>query len=512
MSSTASISTITNALETEGKAIGIRFSRTGPTTGTITWNVPSPAVAYDGIIVTASLTDINPSNYPTDGVKYTASTNLITPADKLGSAQIVVALYGDTTTNTVNITGLDPDVIYFVSGHAVSNVWRYHTVGVRAYGPVDSQSEVFAGDMPKEYGPPDNPVIGQNYFDEQQKMVFFWDGSAWTPTVANTVISGIFDPIPPFPTPTSPSAPSYPAGYPAAGDFFYNTQTKILKIWNGTGWKAAESILGVPMYTKQDVGTTLQPSARANMIDVLKKQLGYPVICVELTDDHWNIAINNALQELRRRVDSAYTRQYFFMQIQKYQDTYYLNDPSFGTDKIVDVLKIHRLNMMGLVNFAPDNIYAQQFLNHFYAPGVSYDLVSIHLIHQMSEIYSLLFAGDVAFNWREATREMKIYKKFGSPEKVLLETSCEKTEQELLVDRWTQQWIQQWAEAEAYMMLANIRGKFASLPGPGGGLQLNADAMRAEGQRLQEDCLRQVMDFEVGQNGSDNFFLPFVVG
>jgi hypothetical protein len=508
----SSISTITNALETEAKNIGITFSRTGPTTGTVTWTVPAAPIAYDGIVIVASPTEINPSNYPTDGVKYTGSTSLNAPADKIGAAQVVAALYGDRSTNSISLTGLDPDSVYFVSGHAVNNVRHYYNQGVRAYGPDDSRSEVFAGDMPKSYGPPPNPVVGQNYFDENQKMVFFWDGSAWKPTVANTVISGMFDPIPPFPTPTSSSAPSYPAGYPAAGDFFYNTQTKILKIWDGTKWNAAESVQGIPMYNKQVVGTTGQPSARANMIDILKKQMGYPVICVELTDDHWNIAINNALQELRRRVDSAYTKQYFFVQMQKYQDVYYLNDPSFGTDKIVDVLKIHRLNMMGLVNFAPDNIYAQQFLNQFYAPGVAYDLVSIHLIHAMSEIYSLLFAGEVAFNWREASRELRIYKKFGAPEKVLVETSCEKTEQELLVDRWTQQWIQQWAEGEAYMMLANIRGKFASLPGPGGGLQLNADAMRAEGQRLQEDCLRQVMDFEVGQNGPDNFFLPFVVG
>lgn len=508
----SSIATITNALETEGKQIGILFSRTSPTTGTISWELPTTFNAYDGLVVVASTTEINPSNYPTDSVKYTASVDFNTPADRLGQAQVVVALYGDKTTRAVNLTGLDPEEVYFVSGHAVNNVRHYYTMGVRSYGPTDSKSDVYAGDMDKQYGPPTNPTIGQNYFDEQQKMVFFWDGSAWMPTVANTVLSGMFDPIPPFPTPTSSSSPSYPPGYPAPGDFFYNSQTKILKIWNGTGWKAAESIQGVPMYTKQDVGTTNTPSARQNMIDILKKQMGYPVICVELTDDHWNIAINNGLQELRRRVDSAYTKQFFFMQIQKYQDLYYLNDPSFGTDKIVDVLKIHRLNMMGLVNFAPDNIYAQQFLNHFYAPGVSYDLVSIHLIAQMSEIYSLLFAGEVAFNWRESTREMKIYKKFGAPEKVLIETSCEKTEQELLVDRWTQQWVQQWAEAEAMMMLAHIRGKFASLPGPGGGLQLNADSLRAEGQRLQEDCLRQVMDFEVGQNGPDNFFLPFAIG
>lgn len=508
----SSIATITNALETEGKQIGILFSRTDPTSGTITWQLPTTFNAYDGLVVVASTTEINPSNYPTDNVKYTSSLDMNSPSDKLGNAQIVGAMYGDKSTQSLVITGLDPDAVYFIAGFAVNNVRHYYTMGVRSYGPTDSKSEVFAGEMNRQYGPPENPTVGQNYFDEQQKMVFFWDGSAWTPTVAHTVLSGMFDPIPPFPVATSASSPSYPPGYPSPGDFFYNTQSKILKIWSGSGWKAAESTQGVPMYSKTGVGTTNTPAARQLMIDVLKKQMGYPVICVELTDDHWNIAINNALQELRRRVDNAYTKQFFFMQIQKYQDVYYLNDPSFGTDQIVDVLKIHRLNMMGLVNFAPDNIYAQQFMNHFYAPGVSYDLVSIHLISQMSEVYSMLFAGEVGFNWRESTREMKIYKKFSAPEKVLIETSCEKTEQELLADRWTQQWVQQWAEAEAMMMLAHIRGKFASLPGPGGGLQLNADSLRAEGQRLQEDCLRQVMDFEVGQNGPDNFFLPFVVG
>lgn len=507
----ASISNLVNALETEGKSVGMSFTRTSPTTGVVSWTLPSSFNVYDGLLVTVSVMEINPSNYPTDGVRYSASTNLSNPSDKIGQAQVVAALYGNPTINSVNVTNLDPSSVYFFSGHAVTNVLTYYTIGVRAY-PESEKNEIFAGEMPRDYGPPDNPVVGQNYFDENQKMVFFWDGSSWAPTVANTVISGMSDPIPPFPVQTSQSAQRFPPGYPAAGDFFYNTQTKILKIWDGSKWKAAESIKGQPMYDRQGVGTISTNTARANLIDILKKQMGYPVVCVELTDDHWNIAINNALQEFRRRADSAYTKQYFFVQIQPYQDVYYLNDPSYNTDKIVDVLKIHRLNMLGLVNFAPDNIYAQQFLNQFYAPGVGYDLVSIHLIHSMSEIYSQLFAGDVAFNWREASREMKIYKKFSTAEKVLVEASCEKTEQELLVDRWCQQWIQQWAEAEAMMMLANIRGKFASLPGPGGGLQLNADAMRSEGQRLQEDCLRQIMDFEVGQNGPDNFYLPFMVG
>lgn len=492
-----------NLLWVEGQAISLTFTRTSSTAGTLTWTLPANPVVYNGILITASLSEMNPSNYPTDTVRYDASSDLSVTADQIGLANVVVALYDDKTTTTATLTNLQADAPYYFSAHVVSNVNTYYTFGVKSY-PDSVGSEVYAGDIQKLYGPPDSPVVGQVYYDEVQKYVFVWDGSTWMPTSSTTVLTGPVDPVSPF--------TGLPEGYPVVGDFFYNTVTKTLKIWNGTVWNSAEAAKGIPSYDKQGVGTTMEYSARSYMIDILKKQLGWPVVCVELIEDHFTIAINNALQEFRRRADSAYTKQYFFMTIHKFQDVYYLNDPTTETDKIVDVLKIHRLNLLGLVNFAPDNIYAQQFLNHFYAPGVSYDLVSIHLIHSMSEIYSLLFAGEVAFNWREASRELRIYKKFSVDEKVLIETSCEKTEQELLVDRWAQQWIQQWAEAELMFILAHIRGKYASLPGPGGGLQLNADSLLSEGQRLQDDCLRQIREYEVGQNGPDNWYSPIVIG
>jgi len=423
--------------------------------------------------------------------------------DKIGNAQVVGAFYNDVETTSLNITGLIPGVPYFFSAHVVSNVITYYTPGVTSY-PISEATPGYASDMNKSNGPPLNPTLGQVYFDIDQKLVFVWDSNEWVPTSPSNVLTNNFDPI--------PGQAGLPVGYPVLGDFFYNTTERKLKCWDGNYWNPVETDSGVPMYNKQGVGTDNTSGARTSMINTLKKMFGWPVVCVELIDEHFNISIDNALQELRHRTDSAYSKQYFFVQIQQFQDVYYLNDASAGTDKIVDVLKIHRLNMLGLVNFAPDNIYAQQFLNQFYAPGVSYDLVSVHLIAAMSETFSLLFAGEVAFNWREATREMRIYKKFGTPEKVLVEASCEKTEQELLTDRWVAQWIQQWAEAEAMMILAHIRGKYATLPGPGGGLTMNAETLHAEAQRLQEDCLRQIMDFEIGQNGPDNFYLPFMIG
>lgn len=490
-------------ISVDGSAIILDFERTSDTGGVLKWKIPQGSRTYDGILITGSLREINPSNFPTDSVKYVASQDFSQPADRIGNAQVIVALYRDKTTTSATVTGLDPDEVYFFSAHLVTNVLSYWQRGVRSY-PQSQQTEAFAGDVPTSYGPPANPTNGQMYYDPDQNMVFIWDATAatWKPTTSNSTFSGETDP----PAATDPTA------YPKFGDFFYNTRQKILKTWNGTSWIAAESKTGEPTYGKTDVGTNQSYIARANLIDILRKQLGYPVVCVELTEDHFNIAIDNALQEIRRRTDTAYAKQYFFLQTNNSQDIYYLNDKFKGTNTIVDVLKVHRIDQYGLSNFAPDNILAQQFLNQFYSPGHQADLVSIHLVHAMSEIYRVIFAGEISFNWRESYRELKLYRRLYTNEKILLECSCEKMEQEILVDRWMQQWVQAWAEAELMLMLAHIRGKYATLPGPGGGMQLNADTLISQAQALQEDCLRQIRDMEVGQNGPDNWYVPFAIG
>lgn len=589
------ISTTTNYIDAEGRELQPKLTRLSPSSVKISWTIPTTPYAYNGAIVTASLLEPNPSTFPADSVRYQASTDFETPADMIGHAHVVGAFYDDLTTNEVTITNLPENEAIFGTVHLATNVYTYYAAGLHTF-PDSPLTEAWASHVPNNYGPPDDPEPGEVYYDPEQRMMFAWNGTAWLPTTAHTVITGEVDPtaelqaevltyagvgdgvmtallvgasaieeqqwtvmavsptvfsvtgstlgLKPSAVVGTPYSNGYlsflieagtvaflpgdtitvrvksvatthglPTGYPKQGDFFYNTRLRKLKCWSGTEWVISEKpAKGEPTYNRLHIGTTGEQQPRDQIKDILKRQLGYPKVCVELNEEHFDIALNNALQELRRRTDSAYYKQFFFMQILPGQDKYYLNDPTKGVDGVVDVLKIHRLNMLGLVNFGPDNIYAQQFLNQFYAPGVGYDLVSIHLIHSLSEMYSQLFAGDVAFNWREARRELTIYRRFGHHEKVLIECSMEKLEQELLVDRWTQQWIQQWAEAELMFMLAHIRGKFSTLPGPGGSLSLNADTLMSEGSRLQEDCLRQIRDYEVGQNGPDNFHMPFVIG
>src|SRR5574343_384110 len=122
-----------NLLWVEGQAVSLDFNRTSSTTGTVSWNIPSNAKTYNGIVITSALKEINPSNYPTDGVRYTGSASLLAPADMIGNAQVIGAFYDDSTTISVEVTGLTPNVAYFFSAHVVSNVYTYFTLGVRSY-------------------------------------------------------------------------------------------------------------------------------------------------------------------------------------------------------------------------------------------------------------------------------------------------------------------------------------------------------------------------------------------
>ena len=239
---------------------------------------------------------------------------------------------------------------------------------------------------------------------------------------------------------------------------------------------------------------------------MLKHQIGYPQVCVELSEESFNIAINNALDEFRRRADNAYSHRHVSYTLKQNQVTYYLNDPRDKTDKIVNVLKIHRINSLGISSLSAESgLYAQAFFNQLYQ-GSNVDVLSIHLMNQLSETYEKIFAGNLVFTWDESTRELLILRRIlQQQERVVLEVVMERTEQELLTDRWCKQWLQGWAQSELWEMLGEIRSKYTSaLPGANGGITLNGDSLLTRSAEQQAELLRQITDYEVG-NGGVNF-------
>lgn len=398
---------------------------------------------------------------------------------------IVGAFYNDKITNSITVSGLIPDQDYYVAVHPCTNVKQYYVFGVKTYEEVLT-TDSYNSNLTHSYGPPENPDVGEVYFNVDLKTVFMWNGISWMPASANDVRSG----------------PMLPLDNVTTGTFFYNYNTAELHIKTDDGWKLATKRQSKgPMYMTEYVGTDKSYDERDNLIQTLKYQLGWPKVCVELDDTHFNIGIDNALQEFRARSDSAYYRRHMFMKILPEQQVYYLNDPATGTNRIVQVIKIFRSNRFGHISSGADALYYQPFYQQMFT-GNMFDLTSYHLLYQYGETFNQLFAGDINFEWRETTRELRIFKYMKQEEYVLLECMVEKTEQEIILDRYSTRFIQNWALAECKIMLGTIRSKFGSQAGPNGGMTLNGSELIQQGNEDQRELLESLYNFERG-NASD---------
>ena len=323
----------------------------------------------------------------------------------------------------------------------------------------------------------------------------------WTPvtTASDTNILGPFNPV-----------------VPNIGDFYYNTTVKQLMVWDGAGWQRADTEeVGVPTTDKVGIGADGTNAARLSLVQTLKGLMGYPQVCVELSEDQFDIGINNALAELRKSADNAYSHRHVSYTLlggpTGGQNVYYLNDPRDGTDKIVNVVKIHRINQLGISSLSSETgLYAQAFFNQLYQ-GSNVDTLSIHLMNQLSKSYEKIFAGQIMFTWDEASRELIILRRLLQPqERVVLEVVMEREEQELINDRWTKMWIQDWAYASCLEELGMIRTKYGTLPSATGGMTLNGDVLLSMAGEKKAELRRQITDYEIGNGtaaGNSSIFI-----
>lgn len=612
-SNTSNISArTTHDLWVEARLFVLGISRPSPTTIALTVEYPSNIDTVDGAIIIINDKPILGSNYPNDGTQYVASTDLLAPADQIdgpNGAQVVAFYSGilgiplpgipdpitGKSTFTVTITNAQPNVLYYASVHASTNILQYYPIGVRSYpleaSRVEKDSSTYTGNIPSLPEPPVSPAAGFVYFDQGLNVVQYWTGSQWIPTRTDSILAGNINPgllgqtylytigavlklfdgtkwvdltsanctvrdhlgsfvplgvvrsgsvLPENPelgdfywnftthrpqywngviwahpdatTTLYIGGPVTPAGVgrltvetellptPYVGQLFYNTSTKMLNVWTGTTWLQANTDQqGTVSTDKITVGTDGTYDERLRLIKALKNQLGWPVQCVELKEEQLNIAIDNALDNYRTWTDAAYRMQYVMFTVMDNQQVYYLNSAQDHTDKIVDVRKIHRLNILGANSLNWDsNIFFQTFLNQYYSSGYT-DILSIHLMGSLAEDFQRIFAGDFTFLWNEPSRELLITRRIARNEKVILECLMERTEQELLIDRWAKQFLQNWALAECKMQLGLIRSKYSSgTPGPAGTITLNGELLVSEARQDMAELKQSVMDLEYG--------------
>lgn len=330
---------------------------------------------------------------------------------------------------------------------------------------------------------------------------------------------------------------------PTKGTLWYNTTLKILYEWNGFDWAISNPIVTVdldcngnilfvdttvgstsfinitdvnlvsslstnavlhdpspgtdgvssePSYTEIGVGTDGSDDIRKSLITEMRYELGYPVVDVELTKEQMDYALTVALQTLRQRSGLAYKRGFFFMAIPANQQRFYLSNKISGMNKIVDVMGVYRMTSAFLASAHGAGVYGQIVMQHLYNMG-TFDLLSYHIMAEYTKLMEMLFAARLTFTWNEQTRELMIMNRFAMNERmVCIEATEERTEQDIMSDRYARPWIRRYAAATCRIMLAETRGKFSTLPGAGGGITLNAAELRQAGNAEIEACLQDI--------------------
>ena len=364
---------------------------------------------------------------------------------------------------------------------------------------------------------------GTLWIDPECKSLMVWNGVSWTAvTYAPTSLA------------------------PMKGQCWFNTQTRQLLEWNGTQWikgtpkavveidcngnltftdttEGGLSYIGikdecliqslkpdailtdpqpgtdgasdVPSYNQLGVGTDGNDAIRSQLSNEIRYELGYPVITVELTQEQISHAIDKALYVLRGQTGVAYRRGFFFMQIQPEQQRYYLTNKIQGMHKIVNVLGVYRMTSSVMSAAHGAGLYGQAIAQHMYNMG-SFDMLSFHIMSSYTSLMEQLFATRITFNWNEQTRELHMYHRFGYKERtVTVEAAVERTEQDIMSDRYIRSWILKYAVATCRLMLAEIRGKFSALPSANGTVSLNADQLRAAGETAIQECMADIEDY-----------------
>lgn len=351
-------------------------------------------------------------------------------------------------------------------------------------------------------------VVGDLWYNPNDKQMFRWDGKTWLTTspIGSMSINASGDLVL-----TSGITGSISYIYVTSTGNLWNTQALTPLAMLQEPIKGTDPISSVPSYLQIGVGTDGSQDERRQMIQRIKGVLGWPSVEVELTKEQMDTAIDMALEVLRARSSSAYKRGYFALQLLPRVQKYKLTDATVGYNKIVDIFYVYRAQATFLGTAQGNSVYGQMAVQQLFNMG-KFDLLSYHLVSSYIKTMQQLFASEIQFTWNERDRELWIMKDFTVPEQVIVDCELERTEQDLLTDRWTRNWLQVYATAQCRYILADIRGKYTVLPGAGGNVSLNAADLRQRADMEIQQCMDDIDNNVVNDKVNVGVGSDFVLG
>lgn len=245
-------------------------------------------------------------------------------------------------------------------------------------------------------------------------------------------------------------------------------------------------------------------NSRNEIIDEISLRLADGMVDVELDRDHYDIAINKSIQKYRQLSSGAVEEAVIFIQTQPAVTKYTL------PDEVIDVKRLYRrgigTNSGGGTNFDPfdvafNNMYMLQ-------AGQVGGLAVFDAFAQYKETIGRVFGSEYNFTFNRNSKELSILRNVNHGEDIAVGVFNFIPESVLIKDVYGAEWLSAYALAQSKLMLGEARSKFGSgLPGPGGAVTLNGDALKAEALNEIEQLITGIHNMEEG-----NSPLGFVMG
>ena len=243
---------------------------------------------------------------------------------------------------------------------------------------------------------------------------------------------------------------------------------------------------------------------REDLVRELQLRLADDIVDVELDRAHYDIAIDSALTKYRQLSSGAVEEAVIFIQTQPGVTEYTLPN---------EVIEVQRLYRRGVgtnsgtgSNFDPFDVA----FNNMYLlnAGQIGGLATFDSFSKYKETIGRIFGSEYNFLWNRNTKVLQILRNIKTDEEVAVGVHNFIPEKTLLGDIYAGKWLVDWALAQSKLILGEARSKYmGGIPGAGGNIVLNGEAMKQEGQAELESLIMAVHNMEEG-----NSPLGFVIG
>lgn len=242
---------------------------------------------------------------------------------------------------------------------------------------------------------------------------------------------------------------------------------------------------------------------RDDIIKEMYLRLGGQMVDVELDQDHYELAVDKALDKYRQRAENSVEEAFVHLRFITDQNEYTL------PEDIIEVKDIYRRSS-GVSGTSGNDFepFEAQYLNTYLMhSGRAGGLGVFDALAQHREALGRLFGAEYTFTWDTVSKKLLVHRRIKADDDVYLHCYMYRPEESLFMDPYAKPWLKDYSFAHARLMLAEARGKFNTIAGPQGGTTLNADVLRADAQADLDKLEQDLTLYAEGSTG-----LGFVIG